>query len=65
MANPWLTFVKKHWPASKKKGIKYSQHLKDMAVKYKKKGAGLKNVVEEEMIPEVPKKKRRKKRRLP
>ena len=42
MANPWLTFVKAGWPAAKKKGMSYAQHLKASASKYKKKkGAGM------------------------
>ena len=69
MPNPWLAFVKKGWPAAKKKGISYSAHLKASAGKYKKKGAKkggrLKKQKEEELdlLEEKPKRKKRKKKR--
>ena len=62
MGNPWLDFVKKHWPASKKKGLKYSAHLKAMASKYKKqkKGGKIKKV-KEDLLEEEPKKLKKRK----
>ena len=67
MANAWIDFVKKHWPASKKKGMSYKAHLKAMAGKYKKggakKGGKLKKQPEMEMEMEVEEEKPKKRRR--
>ena len=67
--NPWIAFVKKGWPAAKKRGLSYSAHLKASAGKYKKKAAVKKGgrlkakKLEEELLEEKPKRKKRKKKR--